>query len=260
MQYGPFVRRTSELAGISDQNASIAVQSVMRTLAEQLSEKESHDLWSQLPSEFEPARRGVSGHELGYSSDQFIEQVATLEGVPVGEAGEHVRATFTCLQEAVSEGELAGVLNEMVRDAGYLELWAPPREPVSPPVPGLTRDEFVGRVESLSGLPREESLSLIDATLLTLADRVSAGEARQLAAHLPSELQLPITSASSPAEPFDLREFMRRIAVRSGRGSHDVDPRPVLRALAETVPHQELQDALSQLPEEITALFRQAPV
>lgn len=262
MQYRPFVRRVSELAGISNEEATTGAQAVMRTLAEQLSEEETHDLWSQLPSEFEPARQGLRGHQLGYSTDQFIAQVAALEGVGVGEATGHIRATFAALQEAVSEGELADVLQEMVRDAGYLELWvAPfPEEPAAPPAPGLTPDEFVGRVQSLSGLPRAEAEALTHATLVTLADRMTAGEARQLADYLPTELQSPVALTSSPAEPFDLQEFVRRIAARSGRAADDVDPRPVMRALAEAVPDQELRDALSQLPEEISSLFRQAPV
>lgn len=254
MQYRPFIERVAERAAISTTQADLAAQAVLKTLAEQISERETHDLWSQLTSELEPARRGLAGHSLGYSAEEFVTQVARREDVPVGAAREHVAATFATLQEAVSDGELKDILPAFMRDPAYLQLWASAPEP--PPVgAGVGYEEFMGRVRTLGNLGQEEAQLLVEATLATLAERITAGEAQQLAAFLPSRLQLSVEATSRPAEPFDMQELLRRIQQRSGLSLPQADPRPVLRTVRETVPDEEVHDVFSQVPDDIRQLF-----
>ena len=254
MQYRPFVQRVSALTGIPEADAGLAVQAVMKTLAEQISEQETHDLWSQLPSELDPARRGLAGHGLGYTADQFVEQVAAREGVPLGSAREHVAATFDTLQQAVSAGELEDILPAFMGDDAFMQLWASAPQPPAVGAP-IDYGEFVRRVQTLAGSSWEDAQRLVEGTLATLAERITSGEAQQLAAYLPSELQAPVEATSSPAEPFDLQEMLRRIRERTGLSTPEGDPRPVLRALREAVPEHEMRDTLSQLPDEIKVLF-----
>jgi uncharacterized protein (DUF2267 family) len=254
LQYRPFVQRVSALTGIPEAEADVAVQAVMKTLAEQISEKETHDLWSQLPSELDPARRALAGHGLDYDADRFVKQVAAREGVPLDAAREHVAATFDTLQHAVSAGELEDILPAFMRDDAFLQLWASAPQPPSVGA-SIGYGEFVGRVQTLAGSSWEAAQRLVEGTLATLAERITSGEAQQLAAYLPSELQLPVEATSSPAEPFDLQEMLRRVHERTGLSLPEADPRPVLRALREAVPDDEIHDVLSQLPDEIKVLF-----
>lgn len=254
MQYESFLQRVGERTGMPASQADVAVQAVMKTLAEQISEQETHDMWAQLPSELEPARRGLAGHEQDYSAEQFVDQVARREDAPRGAAREHVAATLATLQEAVSGGELEDIMPAFLRDPAYLELWASAPEP--PPVGApIGYEEFVGRVRTLGRLDQEEARLLVEATLASLAERITLGEAQQLATWLPSELQLPVESTSSPAEPFDAQELVHRIQRRSGLPLPQASPRPVLRALREALPDSELHDVFSQLPDEIRQLF-----
>jgi uncharacterized protein (DUF2267 family) len=55
----------------------------------------------------------------------------------------------------------------------------------------------------------------VRATLTTLAERISAGEARDLAAQLPPELA-PWLNVDKRSERFDVDEFLRRVTERSG--------------------------------------------
>ncbi|MBO0691214.1 MAG: DUF2267 domain-containing protein, partial [Candidatus Dormibacteraeota bacterium] len=145
-------------------------------------------------------------------------------------------------------------LPAFMRDDAFLQLWASAPQPPSVGAP-IGYGEFVGRVQTLAGSSWEDAQRLVEATLATLAERITSGEARQLAAYLPSELQLPVEATSSPAEAFDRQEMLRRIHERSGRSLPEADPRPVLRALREAAPDHEIRDVLSQLPDEIKALF-----
>ncbi|HWM59183.1 MAG TPA: DUF2267 domain-containing protein, partial [Pseudonocardia sp.] len=50
-------------------------------------------------------------------------------------------------------------------------------------------DEFVNEVADRAGVSRDEAESLVRATLRTLAERLSGGEAEDLRAQLPKQLQ-----------------------------------------------------------------------
>ena len=73
--------------------------------------------------------------------------------------------------------------------------------------------------ERATGLVRPDVERAVEAALRTLAERISRGEAEDIAAFLPPEVRAWLTSAPEPAEGFDRREFIRRVAEREG-----VDP------------------------------------
>jgi uncharacterized protein (DUF2267 family) len=121
-------------------------------------------------------------------------------------------------------------------------------------------EQFIDRVADRAGLDTEEAAFVTEAVLATLAERITGGEARDLAAQLPEELQPPLEDTDEPAEPFGLNEFIRRVGIRA-----DVDPgdalegtRAVLATLREAVTPGEFEDVLSQLPKEFADLI--APV
>lgn len=71
-------------------------------------------------------------------------------------------------------------------------------------------------VEQLTGLDRARAERATQATLRTLAERISGGEARDIAAFLPEEMRRWLAPTPEPAESFGRFEFLRRVAEREG--------------------------------------------
>jgi uncharacterized protein (DUF2267 family) len=102
-----------------------------------------------------------------------------------------------------------------------------------------------------------DAMDLIErATLQTLAERISGGEARDLASQLPKPLQEELMGADEPAEPFDVDEFVRRVAVRAGATLNEAwtGAAAALNTLSDAVTPGEFDDVLSQLPKEYREL------
>jgi uncharacterized protein (DUF2267 family) len=117
-------------------------------------------------------------------------------------------------------------------------------------------DEFIDAVAQRAAVTAGQAEVLTRATLSTLAERISGGEARDLASQLPKALQDPLSTGEELAESFELEEFVRRVSERAG-----VDPaqalegiRAVLSTVRDAVTGGEFDDVMSQLPKEFTAL------
>ena len=120
-------------------------------------------------------------------------------------------------------------------------------------------DGFIHIVQQDAGVPRDQAERAVKATLSTLAERLSGGEARDIASQLPSELRRLLEDGEN-AQPFALEEFLRRIAEREG-----VDPeaaarhaRAVFATLGQTVSHDEIYDMASELPKDFQPLINAA--
>ncbi|MCW2685998.1 MAG: hypothetical protein JWR37_888 [Mycobacterium sp.] len=117
-------------------------------------------------------------------------------------------------------------------------------------------EEFIDRVAESAGVSRNEAEALTRATLATLAERITGGEARDLAAQLPIPLQNPLLGAEEPAEAFTFEEFVRRTAERAGADPvvAEIAVDAVMATLREAVTPGEFDDVLSQLPEDFKRL------
>ena len=73
---------------------------------------------------------------------------------------------------------------------------------------------FTRTTAERAGLPEETAERIEHATLQTLADRISGGEAQDLAAQLPRPLQDDLRPPREEAEAFGVDEFVRRVAER----------------------------------------------
>src|SRR4051812_45756649 len=104
-------------------------------------------------------------------------------------------------------------------------------------------DEFVGIVVREAGVDHEQAERVVRATLQTLAERIAAGEARDLASRLPPELA-PWVATTTPAERFDADEFIRRVAQRAETDVPAAErlARVVFDALARAIGSDELAD------------------
>ncbi|GIF06532.1 DUF2267 domain-containing protein [Actinoplanes siamensis] len=118
--------------------------------------------------------------------------------------------------------------------------------------------EFISKVAERASLPREEADAITRATLRTLGERITGGEARDLAAQLPRELQDSLTSAPEKAEQFDLDEFVRRVAERAQVAPDDArhGVSAVFQTVEEAVSFGEFDDVMAQLPDEFGALAK----
>jgi uncharacterized protein (DUF2267 family) len=112
-------------------------------------------------------------------------------------------------------------------------------------------DEFLTIVQQRLGIGREQAERATRETVETLAQRIAAGEARDLAAELPPELA-PWLNAPSEAECFDVDEFLRRVAEREdidveAAGRH---ARAVFAALSRAISPKELSDTVAEPPKD----------
>jgi uncharacterized protein (DUF2267 family) len=121
---------------------------------------------------------------------------------------------------------------------------------------------FMTTVEQAAGITREQADRAVRATLETLAERITAGEADDIALFLPPEVRPLVTVAPPEAEAFGLDEFVRRVAEREGvdeRTARD-HARAVFVALGEAVAPGELRDMAAQLPRDFEEMLDAAGV
>ena len=76
------------------------------------------------------------------------------------------------------------------------------------------KHEFIALVCERTGLDRAGGEQAAQATLTTLAERITNEEAGHLASQLPQELQPPLESPGGTGEPFGADEFLRRVGER----------------------------------------------
>ena len=81
--------------------------------------------------------------------------------------------------------------------------------------------DFIGTIERRASLPRDEAERAAHATLATLAERISPGEARELAERLPEELRADL-EREARALPLSAEDFVwgvhKREQVPAGMG------------------------------------------
>src|SRR4051794_40565286 len=118
-----------------------------------------------------------------------------------------------------------------------------------PAVTSVDYDGFVTTVQQKAGVSRERAERAIQATLETLAERLSAGEARDLPEELPDEIAGWLHTTSGP-EPFRVDEFLRRVAEREGTDveTAETHARAVFAALGRTLSDGEIADMTAELP------------
>jgi len=125
-------------------------------------------------------------------------------------------------------------------------------------------DEFVNRVAERAGVSREHAAMLTRATLRVLADRISGGQAEDLAVQLPEKLAEPLqVSPHKPAEDYGFARFVDNVRGMAPEvPAEAVVPgiRAVLLTLRDAVPDKEFTDTMAQLPREFRDLVREEKV
>ncbi len=126
MQYEAFIERVRERGEFGDRSlAEDATRATLETLRERLPRSEAAEFSAQLPRDLadhmQPhPERSDSAREFGV--DDFYRRVADRQSSDVTpeDARDHVRAVFSTLREAVSEGELTAMLTQLSEGYGDL--------------------------------------------------------------------------------------------------------------------------------------------
>jgi len=122
-------------------------------------------------------------------------------------------------------------------------------------------EQFVNEVAQRSGMGRNEAESLVRATLRTLAERLSGGEAEDLRAQLPRQLQAELIPPQQEAQGFGVEEFVQKVAARSGVDESDAGAgvATVLSVIRDAVTPGEFDDVLAKLGRDFAKLVEAAP-
>ena len=120
---------------------------------------------------------------------------------------------------------------------------------------------FIKTEAEVAGLPKDQAESLAHATLRTLADRITGGEADDLAAQLPQPLKEDLHKDRDEAERFDVDEFVRRVSERAhvDQSTARTGAMATMMTIREAVTPGEFDDITAQLPQEYRELVGATP-
>lgn len=114
-----FLKRVCELTGFERERSEHLVRAVLVTLSTRISPGEADDLAAQLPNSFAACLQHES-KPARFDPDEFKRRVARVVPLANDQAAPAVRAVFTVLAEAISEGEMRQVLSQL--GSGYESL------------------------------------------------------------------------------------------------------------------------------------------
>lgn len=251
MQDDLFLDLVQDRAEVDRKRADALAKATLQVLAEQVSTPELRKLVAQLPKELEETTPTVPHRNRRLSLGDFCVRVGELAGVDESrQLPAYVRCVFTVLAEAVSEGELRRVMDQLPEEFQNLLPAQPAR---------TDPDAFLARVQERAQLAdRGEAQRTTGVTLNLLADRISAGQAGDLTPALPEGLRTYLRTNKKTPQSFDKATYLDRVATAVDLTDHAVVEqrvRAVLRTLREWVSDREIDNTLSELPPEIAELF-----
>jgi uncharacterized protein (DUF2267 family) len=121
--------------------------------------------------------------------------------------------------------------------------------------------KFIDKVAERAQVPENRATALTEATLRTLAARLSAGEAADLADRIPEQLRPLLVKFEEDPEPLSFDEFVARVAAQA-EVSDDVAKRgvrAVLQAMHTTIGQREFDEFMAQLPKEFRQVAQVVP-
>lgn len=126
----------------------------------------------------------------------------------------------------------------------------------------MNYDTFVYQVAQRTRTPVEQAVELTRATLVTLAERLTGGEALDLAVQLPHPLQLVLKPGpdNESAQRHGAAEFVARVAARAQVDEPTAREavRAVFTTLREAITGGEFDDLVVQLPRDYRDLVEPA--
>jgi len=113
-------------------------------------------------------------------------------------------------------------------------------------------ESFLASVAQRASIATDQADTATIATLQTLAERLTAGEALDLAAQLPKPMQAALRPPTEAAHRFGADEFVGRVADRCGTNAAQAKRavRAVFATLREAISSGEFDDIMGQLPKD----------
>ena len=120
-------------------------------------------------------------------------------------------------------------------------------------------ERFITTIQQRAGISWAKAEKAAQATLETLAERISSGAARDLARDLPSDVARWLEPRGGP-QSFDAVDFVRRVSEREGTdpATAEQHARAVFVALARLVRGNEVAALVAELPKDYAALLGDA--
>lgn len=238
------VRQRGNLDSVDD--ARRVTQATLGTLGERLSDGEVADIAPLLPDEVaDPLLDAGEGGTAGFAFDEFVERVAEQTEETETDAIRHARAVGATLVEAVGREEIHDARSQLPNEYDRL-FWA------------ANRRECLDLVRRERAIDSDnDAYEALTATLGALGERLSHGQARDVAAFLPPEFSEAILAAETPATDLSAEEFLERVIDRTGTDSGVARTyvQASTAALAEALPDYEYRNVLDQLPNEYGPLL-----
>jgi putative intracellular protease/amidase/uncharacterized protein (DUF2267 family) len=190
----------------------------------------------------EETQGGLAEKASWLLEDRMREAGGTLEQGPAWQPFSVVDGNVVTGQNPASSGEVA---RRAVEQLGK-------RRRKRTDIPPSDHQAFTKTVAELAGIDGDTAERATEATLRTLGERISEGEAKDLARHLPDSLAGLIVQPGD-AQGFPADEFFRRVAEREGTDPETAERHAaaVVAALARREGRKELHDMISQLPREL---------
>lgn len=241
------VRREAPLE--SEDAARDVTEATLYTLGERITDGEASDVARDLPDELaETLVEDPPGEAESFPLEEFTERVSDRVGVDDSQIVAQIRGVATALSVAAGdELEMAREQLESEYDVIF--------EPGGP----ATADEFLEAIRERANLDSvDEARNATEATLLTLRERFTGGEADDLALYLPDELAESLAGPTrEDAADYSLEEFVQQVAEREGVDEEEarVHAHAVGSALAASASERELDAARKQLPDPFGAIF-----
>jgi uncharacterized protein (DUF2267 family) len=116
MEHDRFIGLVQDRAQLDSRGAAeVATRATLETLAERLAGNEPSNLAAQLPQGIADNLEHIwSGMGESFSMDEFFQRVSQRENADLPDAVYHSRVVIEVLQEAISEGEMNDIRDQLL--------------------------------------------------------------------------------------------------------------------------------------------------
>lgn len=118
MKHDRFIGLVQDRAQLDSRGAAeVATRATLETLAERLAGNEPSNLAAQLPQGIADGLEQMwAGMGESFDLDEFYQRVSRRENVELSDAAFHSKAVMDVLKEAVSEGEINDIRDQLLPD------------------------------------------------------------------------------------------------------------------------------------------------
>jgi|SRR5688572_11108589 uncharacterized protein (DUF2267 family) len=121
MQFDDFVTRVQEQTRLDTRDKAIQItRAVLETLGERLDRKVRNGVEAQLPNELKEFLLARAEHGEQYDLPEFYNRVGARADLTHGNAMERTRQVISVLREAIPDGEIEDILEDLPPEYGGL--------------------------------------------------------------------------------------------------------------------------------------------